>query len=127
MEKLNLPDVTIKNNGAITTVFVNGKEIEGVRNIEFSHDREKDSLPVLKIGLLADRVTIDSPVLPDLPETYHGHYVSAHKLIKAGVLTLDRLNELLKQDLIWHSALNKISSKLNALSLWQLGFCRIIL
>ncbi len=97
MENLNLPKVTIKNNGAVTNIFVDGKEIRGVRGIEFLHNREKDHLPVLRISLLADQITIDTPVLFDLPEVYWPHYVSADKLISAGVLTQDRLNELIEQ------------------------------
>ena len=97
MENLNLPKVTIKNNGAVTNVFVDGKEIRGVRGIEFLHNHEKDHLPVLRISLLADQITIDTPVLFDLPEVYWPHYVSTDKLISAGVLTQDRLNELIEQ------------------------------
>ena len=43
------------------------------------------------------QITIDTPVLFDLPEVYWPHYVSADKLISAGVLTQDRLNELIEQ------------------------------
>lgn len=94
------PTVHIENKGVATKVYVDGEELKGVKNIEFSHDKAKDSLPVLKIELLAESISIDTVQVFELPEIYHPFYVSADKLIKAGILTGERLNELLMEGLL---------------------------
>lgn len=75
-----------------------GKEIKGIRNIEFSHSRyQNDHLPVLKIELLADKLTIDTAQVFRIPEAYYPYYISSNALIEAGILTLDELNKLMNE------------------------------
>lgn len=66
------PHIVIKTNWAKTEIFVDGKKMEGVRGISFSKDRLK--MPVLSIDLLAADVTIDSYLIPELPEVFRGFY-----------------------------------------------------
>lgn len=98
--KDDLPAVHIENKGAVTSVYVDGKRLKGVKNIEFLHDKTARNFPVLKIGLMAERVTIDTAQVFELPEIYHPFYVSSDKLIEAGILTLNQLNELVDKGLL---------------------------
>lgn len=100
MNKRDLPTVRIENKGSVTKVYVDGEELNGVRRVEFSHDKTVKDFPVLKLDILAERVSIDSPQIFDLPEIYHPFYVSSSKLIDAGILTLDQLNKLVDKGLL---------------------------
>lgn len=71
-EKTVPPHIVIKTNWAKTEIFVDGKKLENVRKISFSKDRLK--MPVLSIDLLAADVTIDSEVIPELPEVFRDYY-----------------------------------------------------
>ena len=98
MEKLHLPTIHIENTGSLTKVFLNGEEIEGVVSIAFSHSvYEHKSFPTIRIELMADKVHIGTHQVFDLPDIYRPYYVSSDKLIEAGVLTYDQLNELVEQ------------------------------
>ena len=66
------PHIVIKTNWARTEIFVDGKKLEKVRKISFIKDRLK--MPVLTIDLLAADVTIDSYLIPELPEVFRGFY-----------------------------------------------------
>ena len=96
----NLPSVRIKNRGALTKVYVDGEELHGVKSIEFLHDKTVRSFPILKIELMTECITIDTAQVFELPEIYHPFYVSSDKLIDAGFLTLDQLNELVDKGLL---------------------------
>lgn len=101
MSKLPLPTIDIKNEGSLTKIFMDGKEVEGVVNITFSHSAHQNNrLPVVKLELLADKVHIGTHQVFELPEIYHPFYVSSDKLVKAGVLTEDQLNDLLEKGLL---------------------------
>jgi hypothetical protein len=62
----------IRNDGITTKVFMDGKEIEGVRAVSFEHSAV--GLPNFRLDLLADELTLDTTVLPELPEPYRSFY-----------------------------------------------------
>lgn len=65
--------VEIKSEGTMTHVFVDGNEIHGVTHLSFER-KVDDEIPILKLELLADNMTIDSQVMLDLPEVYKAFY-----------------------------------------------------
>lgn len=101
MEKPQFPTIHIENAGSLTKVLLNGEEVEGVVSIAFSHSvYEHKSFPTVKIELMADKVHIGTHQMFDLPDIYHPFYVSSDKLINAGVLTIDQLNELVEKGML---------------------------
>lgn len=101
MGKLPLPTIAIKNEGTLTKVFIDGKEVEGVVSVTFSHSiYQNNHIPVVKLELMADKVHIGTHQVFDLPEIYHPFYVSSGKLVEAGILTEDQLNALLEKGLL---------------------------
>lgn len=40
-KRLKLPNIRIENKGCLTKIYVDGKELDGVRRVNFVHDREK--------------------------------------------------------------------------------------
>jgi len=98
--KANLPQVIIQNKGRVTRVFVDGEELNGVRSIEFLHDSQNNGFPIVKIGLLADQICLETAQVFALPDVYHPFYVSSSKLVELGILTEDKLNELLLKGLL---------------------------
>lgn len=95
--KLKLPIIHIVNKGSLTKVCVDGKELRGTTSVEFSHSiHQNKAFPIVKIGLQAEKVCIDTAQVFALPEIYHPFYVSVDKLVKAGVLTYEELNRLLE-------------------------------
>lgn len=96
----SFPSVHIENKGVVTRVYVDGKELNGIKSIEFLHSKSINSRPVLKIELLAERISIDTAQVFELPEIYHPFYVSTDKLVQAGVITNDQVNELLEKGLL---------------------------
>lgn len=101
MEKPQYPVIHIENTGSLTKVLLNGEEIEGVVSIAFSHSvREHKSFPTVKLELLAEKVHIGTHQVFDLPDIYHPFYVSSEKLIEAGILTNDQLNELVENGVL---------------------------
>lgn len=101
MGKLPLPTIDIKNEGTLTKVFINDKEVEGVASVTFSHSiYQNNRIPVVKLELMADKVHIGTHQIFDLPEIYHPFYVSSGKLVEAGILTDDQLNDLLEKGLL---------------------------
>ena len=97
---LPFPIIKIENNGCCTKVYVDGKELNGVKNISFLHDRGKDDCPILRIELLAEQISIKTSQIFALPEVYHPFYVSSDKLVNLGILTYDQLNDLLEKKLL---------------------------
>ena len=101
MEKPQSPTIDIENTGSLTRVFLNGEEVEGVVSVAFSHSvREHKSFPTVKVELLAEKVHIGTHQVFDLPDIYHPFYVSSDKLIEAGILTMDQLNELVDKGML---------------------------
>lgn len=96
------PQVEIKTTDTITKVFIDGNEVRGVGRIEFVHDRntEESSIPVLRIDVIAARMSIDTALVPELPAPFRGFYVSSRKLENLGIITNDQLNDLLGKGLL---------------------------
>lgn len=82
MEK---PQILITTDGITNTkVFVDGKELKGVTGIRFSQNyKENHGLPILQLDLKATNVTLDTKMLPTLPEPYKNHYISVSELADA--------------------------------------------
>ncbi len=101
MDKLPLPTIDIKNDGMLTKVFIDGREVEGIVSITFSHSiYQNNHVPVVRLELMADKVHIGTHQIFELPEIYYPFYVSSDNLVKAGVLTNDQLNDLLEKGLL---------------------------
>ena len=66
--------IEIKTEGTITKVFVDGKIVNGVRKLSFS--QEPGQVPILRLDLITDKMTINSPALLALPEVYEPFYES---------------------------------------------------
>ena len=97
VEKLNPPSVCIENEGSITKVYVNGKEIEGVTGIQFVHDKNAyGDWPKMSIELMTQKVTLKTRQVPELPEFYAPFYVAIDDLLEAGIITEDRLEKFLE-------------------------------
>ena len=71
-ERIRPPHIVIKTDWVSTEIFVNGKRLERVKKVSFSKDGM--NMPVLSIDLVATDVTIDSNVIPELPEVFRGYY-----------------------------------------------------
>ena len=100
-KNFKFPNIHIVNKGSLTKVCIDGKELDGVTSIEFSHSiHQNEAFPIVKIGLRAENVCIDTAQVFALPEIYHPYYVSVNKLIQAGVLTEKQLNRLLADNLL---------------------------
>ncbi len=100
-EKSHFPIIHIENTGSLTKVFLNGKQIDGVVSIAFSHSvYEHKKFPTVKIELMADKVHIGTHQIFDLPDIYHPYYVLSDRLVEAGVLTEEQLNDLLEKKLL---------------------------
>lgn len=72
------PEIRIKTDGITgTKIFVDGKELEGVIGFEFKQSyRKKQGIPVLQIEMKATNVTLDSKLIPKLPEPFSSFYTS---------------------------------------------------
>lgn len=90
----------IRNKERVTRVFVNGKELEGVKSVKFSHDAMHERFPVISVELLAEQICLETAQIFALPEVYRPYYVSSDKLVENGILTGDELNELLNKGLL---------------------------
>lgn len=95
-----LPSVQIRNDGCRTSIYVEGKKLEGVTRLEFIHDAKDGRIPTLRLDLMADPLCIDSICIPKQPERYFPAYVSTYKLEEAGALTRKKLNELLAKGVL---------------------------
>lgn len=79
------PKIVIKTNGIQAEIYVNGKKLEGVRGYSFVHNAQEP--PQLQILLKAVDVTVETTLVPELPEIFKPFYVSKDKLIASGILT----------------------------------------
>lgn len=70
------PHIEIKTEGILTTVTVDGNELHGIRRLEFIADAETSghTAPILRLDLLATDLTIDTCILPELPEPFKNWY-----------------------------------------------------
>lgn len=94
MEKqTKIPHIAIKIDGVDTKILIDGKELEGVRSYCLSQDTIT-RVPILKIDLLAMDLSIDTKLIPALPEPYQPYYVSLTELINKGIITEEKLKNL---------------------------------
>ena len=77
-----IPHIEIRTDGVFGTVTIDGQEINGVRRLEFVMDAETSghTAPVLRMDLLATDLTIDTYVLPELPEPFKNWYIAKNKV-----------------------------------------------
>lgn len=91
-EVRTMANIRIVTVGMFTRVFIDDKEVDGIRKIDFS--QEPGKVPTVKLDLLADKMTIDSPALLALPEVYQGSYEHKKVAVSAGTETAEYTNGL---------------------------------
>lgn len=66
--------IIIKNDGSIdgTKIFIDGKEVKGICRVEFMQQGGK--FPVVRFEAIADSISIDTCMIPELPEIYKPFY-----------------------------------------------------
>lgn len=70
---MSIPKVRIKQDCCSTFVYINGKEVHGVRGIHF--DRTVDNnAPILRLDILAVDMELDCVAIPELPEIFKPFY-----------------------------------------------------
>ena len=66
--------IEIKSQGIFGTVFVDGKEVNGVRKVSYEISVD-GKVPIVKLELLGTDVSIDSNgVIPELPDVFKPFY-----------------------------------------------------
>ena len=72
--KKEKPHILIKvdEDSSITRLFIDGKEIDGVRRLRF--DQTAGKLPILNIDLIAFDMEIDGRFIPALPDIFRPFY-----------------------------------------------------
>lgn len=94
MEKqTKIPHIEIKIDGIVPKILIDGKELKGVRSYCLSQN-VITRVPILKIDLLAMNLSIDTKLIPALPEPYQPYYVSLTELINKGIITEEQLKNL---------------------------------
>lgn len=69
----NLPKIRIEvKNGLGTQIFVDNKEIKGVREVRFK--KTGGEVPVLEMDFILCDVEINGQWLPQLPEIFEAYY-----------------------------------------------------
>jgi hypothetical protein len=72
------PEIVIRTNGLKPEITIDGKKLEGVIGYKFSQDwREGGGVPRLQIEMKATNVTLETSVLPELPEPFKKIYTIA--------------------------------------------------
>lgn len=81
--------IIIKNDGSIdgTTIFIDGKEVEGICRVEFIHQGGK--FPVVRFEAIADSISIDTCMIPELPEIYKPFYRKIEPSANDSITTID--------------------------------------
>ena len=64
--------ILIESDGIHGRLYIDGEEVKDVLCIGYSH--EGGRIPVLRVDLLADSVSIDSDLVPQLPDIYKPFY-----------------------------------------------------
>lgn len=88
-----VPHIEIKIDGLNTKILIDGKELKGIRSYCLSQDSIK-KVPILKIELLAMDLSIDTKLIPALPEPYQPYYISLTDLIGKGIIIEEQLKNL---------------------------------
>lgn len=73
MDEIKTPHIEIKSNGFITEVFIDGKKLNNVTRLSVEQDAG-DFMNVV-FELFSDNVSIDTRLIPDLPDIYKPFYV----------------------------------------------------
>lgn len=95
------PEVEIEACGCTTRVYINGKEVEGIAGVIFSHDKNAGhGLPSLKLELLPSKLEINSCAVLELPDIFRGSYISAHRLHELGILTYSQQMEMVRKGIL---------------------------
>lgn len=73
---LELPHIEIRTEGTTTRVFIDGKELNGIRKISFIQDASESSVvPILQLELVATDMVLNIKKIPELPEVFKEWYV----------------------------------------------------
>lgn len=67
------PRIEIRTNGAITRVFIDGKEMHGIESCRFEYDSK--SAPCLEIKFVGADVSINGQSALELPEELRRYFV----------------------------------------------------
>lgn len=63
--------ITTHENGAVAAhVTINGKEIPELIGYEIVHDRTITQFPILKLHIACSSLTVDCPMIPEVPEPW---------------------------------------------------------
>lgn len=90
------PEITIKTlGGPLAEVYVDGRKLDGVKGYNLTH--KAGELPQITLELNATNVTVETMILPELPEPYRHSYVSISSLLDSNLVSKIDLNELLKE------------------------------
>lgn len=90
------PEIVIKTlGGPLAEVYVNGRKLDGVKGYNLTH--RAGEIPHLTLELSATNVTVETKVLPELPEPYKNSYVSISSLLNLNLVSKIDLNELLRE------------------------------
>lgn len=68
-----IPKIEIKQEGTLTKVFMDGEQIHGVRGIHYENMGATER-PILRLDIIAADMTLDCPVIPNLPDIYKPFY-----------------------------------------------------
>lgn len=93
------PQILIKTNGITgTEVFIDGKKVDGVTGIRFSHDyRENSGLPILQIDLKATNINLETKMLPALPSPFSEHYLAICSMLESQIIPNETVVALCKE------------------------------
>lgn len=73
--RLELPHIEIWTEGTTTRVFIDGKELNGIRKIRFIQDASSESrVPFLQFDLIATDMTLNVKRIPELPDVFKEWY-----------------------------------------------------
>ncbi len=72
--KNSMATVKIVSEGVNSSVYLDGKKVEGLIGYELIHDRTKTQVPILRLNIQA-KLDIETGVIPELPEPWSLCYV----------------------------------------------------
>ena len=76
MHSSEIPHIEIRTQGTTTHVFIDGKELNGVRKISFIQDASEASrVPRVQFELDATDMVLNVKRIPELPEAFKEWYV----------------------------------------------------
>lgn len=78
--------------------FIDGKKVEDMTGIRFSHDyRENSGLPILQIDLKATNITLETKMLPALPSPFSEHYLAICSMLESQIIPNETVVALCKE------------------------------